>query len=124
MAAGLAHWLRKGDLAPPRAPDEPADAATVSDALAWAEAAGRGRRSAIGTYGFALGGLLVEAGKWAANGSGRPGPADQVSAAPRQPNGLSPPDRGISPLIAQVPMPVDWRWVLVMHEGYIDQEED
>ncbi len=52
-----------------------------------ARRAGRGRRSAVGLYGFHLGGLLVEAGK-------------------------SEPDE-ISPLVARADFPADWRFVLV-----------
>lgn len=48
---------------------------------------GRGARSAIGVYGFDLGGFLIEAGK-------RPG-------------------EPLSPLVAHHPFPDDWRWVLV-----------
>jgi beta-ribofuranosylaminobenzene 5'-phosphate synthase len=48
---------------------------------------GRGKRSAIGTYGFAHGGLLVEAGKTA--------------------------DDEISPLVARVELPAEWRVVLI-----------
>jgi beta-RFAP synthase len=52
---------------------------------------GRGRRSALGVHGFAHGGFLVEAGK-------REGEA-------------------ISPLVARVDVPEDWRIVLVMPSG-------
>lgn len=48
---------------------------------------GRGQRSAIGTYGFAAGGLIVERGKL--------------------------PDEPISPLDCRVPVPESWRFVLV-----------
>jgi beta-RFAP synthase len=50
--------------------------------------AGRGARSAIGTHGFAHGGLLVEAGKQASD--------------------------AISPLIAQCSLPIDWRFLLIL----------
>src|SRR5580765_7782762 len=52
-----------------------------------ARRAGRGRRSAIGLHGFHEGGLLVEAGK----------------RAPEE----------ISPLVARVDFPDEWRFVLV-----------
>ncbi|HUE73688.1 MAG TPA: hypothetical protein VMP01_22610 [Pirellulaceae bacterium] len=52
-----------------------------------AQSVGRGRRSAIGTYGFALGGLLVEQGKL--------------------------PGEPISPLDTRLDLPADWRFVLV-----------
>jgi beta-ribofuranosylaminobenzene 5'-phosphate synthase len=48
---------------------------------------GRGQRSAVGTYGFAFGGLVVEQGKL----SGEP----------------------ISPLDCRIDLPADWRFVLV-----------
>jgi beta-RFAP synthase len=47
IAAGMRRFLQLPDLAP--------------DALA--ESVGRGKRSAVGTYGFHLGGLIVDAGK-------------------------------------------------------------
>lgn len=72
IAAGLNAYLGN-------APLEPA---------ALARLAGRGERSAIGTYGFVHGGLLVEAGK-------RPGEL-------------------LSPLVALVPLPSAWRFVLVI----------
>ncbi|MEZ6109000.1 MAG: hypothetical protein R3B96_23710 [Pirellulaceae bacterium] len=48
---------------------------------------GRGLRSAVGTYGFFYGGLIVDQGKR----EGEP----------------------VSPLHCRLPMPDDWRWVLV-----------
>lgn len=56
-----------------------------------ARACGRGVRSAIGLYGFARGGLLVEAGK-------RPG-------------------QRISPLVAHATLPAQWRFVLLLPRG-------
>ena len=58
-----------------------------------ARAVHRGERSAIGTHGFGRGGLLVEAGKLAAN--------------------------EISPLVSRVDMSPDWRWVLICPESEI-----
>lgn len=52
-----------------------------------ARRAGRGLRSAVGLYGFQYGGLVVEAGKQA-------------------------PDE-ISPLVARIDFPVEWRFLLV-----------
>jgi beta-ribofuranosylaminobenzene 5'-phosphate synthase len=52
-----------------------------------ARSAGRGLRSAIGLHGFAQGGLLFEAGKLSSD--------------------------EISPLVARVALPVDWRFVLL-----------
>lgn len=52
---------------------------------------GRGARSAIGTYGFLLGGLLVESGKL--------------------------PGETLSPLEQQVTLPASWRFVLIALPG-------
>ncbi|MBI3838768.1 MAG: beta-RFAP synthase [Planctomycetia bacterium] len=71
VAAGLNAFLGRQEL-------EPAELATL---------AGRGERSAIGTYGFAHGGMLVETGKAA----GEP----------------------LSPLHQRVELPDAWRFVLV-----------
>jgi beta-ribofuranosylaminobenzene 5'-phosphate synthase len=71
-----------------------------SDPKELARTAGRGRRSAIGLYGFLRGGLLMEAGKQAAD--------------------------EISPLSARVQFPATWRWVLVCPkqlEGLSGHEE-
>jgi beta-RFAP synthase len=57
------------------------------DAVALAPAIQRGQRSAVGTYGFASGGLIVEGGKE--------------------------PSQAISPLLLRVDLPPEWRWVLV-----------
>ena len=56
-----------------------------------AQAAGRGRRSAIGAHGALRGGLLVESGKLA-------------------------PDE-LAPLICRIELPQAWRFVLIMPEG-------
>ncbi len=53
----------------------------------WAAALGRGVRSAVGTYGFERGGLIVEAGKFAGD--------------------------EISPLITRVALPRAWRFLLI-----------
>lgn len=53
-----------------------------------AATAGRGKRSAIGAHGFAVGGLLVEAGK-------------------RQ-------SEEISPLVARMELPAEWRVLLLL----------
>ena len=55
---------------------------------AGAQTVGRGKRSAVGVYGFAHGGFLVEAGKR---------PADPIS-----------------PLVARLALPDDWRFVVVI----------
>lgn len=54
---------------------------------ALARSVGRGLRSAVGTYGFALGGLIAEQGKL--------------------------PQESVSPLIERVAMPGEWRFVLI-----------
>ena len=57
---------------------------------ALAASVGRGERSAVGSYGFAHGGLLVEAGKR--------------------------PQQRFSPLVARVELPDEWRFLLVVSE--------
>jgi len=54
---------------------------------ALAHTAGRGRRSAVGTYGFALGGLIAELGK--------------------------PDDQALAPLYRRIALPAAWRFVLI-----------
>lgn len=66
-------------------------------ALRLVRAAGRGKRSSVGAYGFALGGLVVEAGRLG---------ADKVGAA-----------CGVSPLVARAVLPEAWRGVLVVERG-------
>jgi beta-ribofuranosylaminobenzene 5'-phosphate synthase len=63
---------------------------TAPDTLA--RAVGRGRRSAIGTWTFALGGFIVEGGR-------RPGTQD------------------IAPLLARYTMPEGWRCVVAVPDG-------
>lgn len=71
VAAALTAWFDR----PPLPPAE------------LAQSVGRGRRSAVGTYGFATGGLIVERGRL--------------------------PDEPISPLECRVPLPESWRFVLI-----------
>lgn len=52
-----------------------------------ARSVGRGERSAVGTYGFFYGGLIVEPGKAA--------------------------EEDIAPLELHLPLPAEWRWLLV-----------
>ena len=75
IAVGLAAFLERDDL----------------DYLTLAGAVGRGERSAIGTHGFAQGGLLVEAGKYEGE--------------------------AFSPLVARVELPEAWRFVLITPQG-------
>ena len=53
-----------------------------------AASVGRGERSAVGSYGFVMGGLLVEAGKLM--------------------------DEPFSPLVARVALPEEWRFLLIL----------
>ncbi len=68
----------------------------VDDPIRLARLVERGERSAIGTYGFARGGLLVEAGKSS--------PAESSPGGP-------------SPLVARHPLPTAWRFVLLQSRG-------
>ena len=63
----------------------------VDDSARLAESVQRGERSAVGSYGFSLGGLIIEAGKL---------PSDRLS-----------------PLITRQPLPDSWRFVLVQPRG-------
>ena len=57
-----------------------------------AQSVSRGERSAIGTYGFVMGGLIVERGKL--------------------------PGESISPLDCRLDLPADWRFVLIRPTGW------
>jgi beta-ribofuranosylaminobenzene 5'-phosphate synthase len=88
---------------PPLSPDE------------LASLAGRGERSSIGTHGFAVGGLLVEAGKYAAAERSELG-GDGTRSVPAT----------LSPLVARVELPADWRFLLLMPKtasGLFGKEE-
>jgi beta-ribofuranosylaminobenzene 5'-phosphate synthase len=63
-----------------------------TEPTALARAVSRGRRSAIGTWAFALGGFIVEGGR-------RPG------------------DDGVAPLIGRYQLPEDWRCVVAIPTG-------
>jgi beta-ribofuranosylaminobenzene 5'-phosphate synthase len=63
-----------------------------TDVVALAQAVGRGRRSAIGTWTFALGGFIVEGGR-------------REGADP------------IAPLLARFPLPPEWRCVVAVPSG-------
>jgi beta-ribofuranosylaminobenzene 5'-phosphate synthase len=63
-----------------------------SGPTALARAVSRGRRSAIGTWAFALGGFIVEGGR-------RPG------------------DDGVAPLIGRYEVPPSWRYVVAIPRG-------
>jgi beta-ribofuranosylaminobenzene 5'-phosphate synthase len=71
-----------------------------------ARIAGRCQRSSIGTHGFAVGGLLVEAGKHAGEQSAT-SLADGTRSVPAT-------FRQISPLVARVELPAEWRFLLLV----------
>jgi beta-RFAP synthase len=62
------------------------------DVLQLAQATGRGKRSAIGTWAFALGGFIVEGGR-------------------------RPESESIAPLLARFAIPTEWRYVLAVPAG-------
>jgi beta-ribofuranosylaminobenzene 5'-phosphate synthase len=64
---------------------------TIESAQELANSVGRGLRSAVGTYGFLFGGLVIEQGKL--------------------------PDEPISPLDCRLDLPAEWRFVLVRPHG-------
>jgi beta-ribofuranosylaminobenzene 5'-phosphate synthase len=70
----------------------------VRDALEFARAVGRGRRSCVGVYGFSRGGLIVEAGRVVRE----PGAAEDDDT------------RDFSPMVARARLPSAWRCVLVV----------
>lgn len=65
---------------------------TTAEAFDFAAAVGRGRRSCVGIYGFAGGGLIFEEGRFAGESSER-----------------------VSPLVARVALPEAWRCVVFIH---------
>ena len=90
VAAGLARLAcaASGTARGRTAGDAPPDRVSDREAVRWARWVGRGERSAIGTHGFARGGLLVEGGKQAA--------------------------ATVSPLISRLELPDAWRFVLLV----------
>ncbi len=75
-------------------------------ASALAKLTGRCERSAVGTYGFEQGGLIVEAGQRSHNRPIADEPATDGNKT--RPNS----SEGNSPLIARVALPESWRFVL------------
>jgi beta-RFAP synthase len=71
-----------------------------------ARIAGRCQRSSIGTHGFAVGGLLVEAGRQVAEQGATKG-ADGTRSAPATLG-------QVSPLVARVELPAEWRFLLLV----------
>jgi beta-RFAP synthase len=93
IAAGLRRWLQLPEL-----PIE-----------ALAAAVGRAKRSAVGSYGFQLGGLIVDAGAIAGASSMKTPGSDQSQAMV---NPVLPPR-----LNRRVPIPSSWRFVLARPEN-------
>ena len=79
-----------------------------SDALELARAAGRGRRSCIGVYGFSGGGMIVEGGRLLRD--------DHA--------GENDTSRTFSPLVARVRLPAEWRCVVIGQSGAIGLHGD
>jgi beta-ribofuranosylaminobenzene 5'-phosphate synthase len=88
-----------------------------SNAADLARAVGRAQRSAIGTWTFAGGGLVVEGGRRSAT--------DEVRLKPdATSSGVSPASRGVrlqadlvAPLIARLPFPPTWQCVLAVPDA-------
>jgi predicted sugar kinase len=108
VAAGMRHLFAMGAEAhvAPATPHPVQDDLTatdhdwlfdIRDAMEFARAAGRGRRSCVGVYGFSRGGLIVEAGRTI-----RPGESDDDVT------------REFSPMVARVRLPSPWRCVLLI----------
>jgi len=72
----------------------------AADALEFARAVGRGRRSCVGIHGFSRGGLIVEAGRF---------------VPPRWPVD----SHDFSPLVARVRLPSAWRCVVIIQRDSI-----
>ena len=108
IAAGMRHLFTMGSetAAAPAMPHPVQDALEptehdwlfdIRDALEFARAVGRGRRSCVGVYGFSRGGLIVEAGRVV-----RPEESDDDTT------------RDFSPMVARVRLPSAWRCVLAI----------
>jgi predicted sugar kinase len=99
--------------------------------LKFARLAGRAERSSIGTYGFAAGGLLVEAGKFVHDVAGLqtephsateglPSTAEDLRSEPYHgreimtQHGETMTQHAFSPLIARIELPADWRFLLLI----------
>ncbi len=130
VAAGMRHLFRPpgGDEPPalphPAEPDlQPTDHDWVfetSDALEFARAVGRGRRSCVGVYGFSRGGLIVEAGRVVAAAGEREGqPAGQQPGQAEQAE-----SRSFSPMVARVRLPSAWRCVVILPRDVVGLHGD
>jgi len=86
-----------------------------SDARSLARAVGRAARSAIGTWTFAGGGLVVEGGRRGAWGATAP-VLRGAGVAPRDASDAGVCD-AIGPLLARLPFPPSWRCVLAVPDA-------
>ena len=88
-----------------------------SNAADLARAVGRAQRSAIGTWTFAGGGLVVEGGRRSATDEVRLKPdANYVGVTPASP-GVSLQADLVAPLLARLPFPPTWRCVLAVPDA-------
>lgn len=118
VAAGMRHLFRAPVRDEPPAQPHPAEPELqpsdhdwvfeTSDALDFARAVGRGRRSCVGVYGFSRGGLIVEAGR-VVPGEG---------AMPRDDR------RSFSPMVARVRLPSAWRCVVILPRDVVGLHGD
>lgn len=104
VAAGM-HQLYRASAAtagdvPAEFPVDEERSFEAAEALEFARAVGRGRRSCVGIHGFSRGGLIVEAGRFV--------PA-RVPAE----------DGEFSPLVARVRLPSTWRCVVIIQRDAI-----
>lgn len=104
VAAGMHQLYRASSASANAAPAEGAideeRSFETADALEFARAVGRGRRSCVGIHGFSRGGLIVEAGRF---------------VPPRVPAE----DGEFSPLVARVRLPSTWRCVVIVQRDSI-----
>ena len=101
VAAGMRRLFRlgAGSLAAAGGPDaSDSTGRSAEEAVSLARVVGRGRRSSVGVYGFAGGGLILEGGRSVAVGAG-----DEDDAT-----------RPFSPLLVRVYLPAAWRCVLFL----------
>jgi beta-ribofuranosylaminobenzene 5'-phosphate synthase len=130
VAAGMRHLFQPpaGDEPPaqphPAEPElRPTDHDWVfetSDALEFARAVGRGRRSCVGVYGFSRGGLIVEAGRVVGEDGQTGGPAASGAAGPT----AAVERRSFSPMVARVRLPSAWRCVVILPRDVVGLHGD
>lgn len=94
----------------------PSDSITPAEALELAAAVGRRARSTIGTYGFALGGMIIEAGsrRQPAISSEQTITCGSIAADSTKAGTSPSTDPSASPLMARLSLPDAWRFALVM----------